>query len=135
MQAVDAAQITAQQQASWDRHANTYAEVVVGNDDIDAATPQVISAVKKHKELASGEQMLFKLHDGRVIPFACMLHVSHCLHPRQQGPKSWTLPAVLEDQPCHSPRNFHMHVSYPLTCPPSQSALSTHTLKLKALPT
>ena len=67
MQAVDAAQITAQQQANWDRHADVYAEVVISKDEIDAATPQVISAIKKHTELASGEQVLFKLQEGRIV--------------------------------------------------------------------
>ena len=79
MQATDAAQITAQQQANWDRHADTYAEVVIGNDDIDAATPHVIIAIKKHKELASGKQGLFKLKEGRVIALlACCMSDAAC---------------------------------------------------------
>lgn len=57
MQAGDAAQITAQQQANWDRHAETYSEVVISNDSNDLATVQVISAIKKHKNLpAAGER-------------------------------------------------------------------------------
>lgn len=72
MQAVDPAQVTAQQQANWDRHAATYAEVVISKDDIDAATPQVISAIKKHQELASGEQVIFQLKGGRIVACAYM---------------------------------------------------------------
>lgn len=57
MQAGDAAQITAQQQANWDRHAETYSEVVISNDSTDLATLQVISAIKQHKNLpAAGDE-------------------------------------------------------------------------------
>ncbi|KAL3134955.1 hypothetical protein ABBQ32_007915 [Trebouxia sp. C0010 RCD-2024] len=59
MQAGDAAQITAQQQANWDRHAETYSEVVISNDSTDLATLQVISAIKQHKNLpAAGAKFL-----------------------------------------------------------------------------
>lgn len=51
MKAVDAAQITAQQQTNWDRHADTHAEVVIKKDENDAATVQVSSAITDHKEL------------------------------------------------------------------------------------
>lgn len=57
MQAKDAAEITAQQQANWGRYADTYSEVVIRNDSDDLATLQVISAVKKHKYLpAAGKR-------------------------------------------------------------------------------
>ena len=55
MQAGNAAQITARQQATWDDHADAYDEALIGKDLKDAATIQVISAIKKHKELAKGE--------------------------------------------------------------------------------
>lgn len=72
MQAVAAAQITAQQQANWDRHADVYAEVVISKDEIDAATPQVISAIKKHTELRA-LQAAGRAHRR----FACMWRGQH----------------------------------------------------------
>ena len=71
MQAVDAAQITAQQKATWDRFADTYTEVVISKDYNDPATLQVISAIKSHKELATGEQITFKLEERCTAIAGC----------------------------------------------------------------
>lgn len=55
MQAGNAAQITAHQQASWDNHVDAYDEALISKDLKDAATDQVISAIKKHRQLAKGQ--------------------------------------------------------------------------------
>lgn len=76
MQALDAAQITAQQQTNWDRHADTYTEVVIRKDENDAATIQVTSAITDHKELAcllaSGKQVAFTLQERHIVASECM---------------------------------------------------------------
>ena len=72
MQARDAAQITAHQKANWDSHADAYSEALVSKDFKDAATLQVISAIRNHKELATGEQVPFKLGDRRFVVAAYM---------------------------------------------------------------
>ena len=76
MQAVNAAQVTAQQQTNWDRHADTYAEVVIRRDENDAATTQVTSAITDHEELAyllaSGEPVAFTLQETHIVASECM---------------------------------------------------------------
>lgn len=68
MQSSDPAAITAQQQASWDRHVEAYTEVVIGKDSDDLATAEVISAVKKHDELAAGDDTHFR--HGRMLDWS-----------------------------------------------------------------
>lgn len=66
MPAGNAAQITAHQKANWDNHAYAYDEVLISKDLKDAATLQVISAIKSHKELVEGEQKPLKLEAKQI---------------------------------------------------------------------
>ena len=69
MQSSNPAAVTAQQQATWDRHVAVYTEVVIGKDLLDLASVQVISAIKQQKKLATGKSLL---RNTRVGAFSAL---------------------------------------------------------------
>jgi len=55
MQKFDLAEVTAEQKAKWDDHAEVYAEVILSNDPRDHASQQVLEAFTRHGQLPAGK--------------------------------------------------------------------------------